>query len=544
LFSQNYLEINLNERSGGFFAKPKQPLEIFRVIEKAANDKKIQGIILNMSSFYADREHLWELRTSLEQFKESGKKICAFISHADMDLYNLATVADAIVMDELGTLLLTGYAVSRGYMRHSLEKLGIGAREMRYFEYKSAAESYTRDSMSEADRKQYGDFLDDVFGFTGNTIKNARNLSDEEFDNILNNEFMFSARGALERNLVDGVGRKNAVASAIRKLDGAEPSFYLLYGNSYSSLTGAIASYSPPKPGIFTRPPIIAVVYADGQTDMEMGMGVLYMSNIIRELANRSRVRAIVVRINSPGGSAEAADYLAEAIRYARFRKPVVVSMGEVAASGGYWAAIYANRIVATPYTITGSIGVIGSWFFDNGIYNKLGLTTDNIKRGERADLMTGILLPYRDLDEAEEERYKKYIVDLYDVFIEKVASGRKMTVEDVEAVAQGRIFSGTRAVEAGLVDEIGGISDALRIARNLANIPENKSVLYKKYPEPTFMDKMIELLTTEAVLHRETSRQLEAASFFSNMILSADILYRLGKNGQVMPILPMEFSF
>jgi protease-4 len=497
-----------------------------------------------MGSFYAEREHLWELRNSLEQFKTSGKKVYAFINHADMDLYFLASVADRIIMDELGTLLLTGYAVSRGYAQHSLEKLGIGAREMRYFEYKSAAELYTRDSMSEADKKQYGDYLDDIFDFTRDAIKNARNLSNEEFNTIINNEFMYSARSAYSRKLIDHVGRRNAVLNAIRELDSINANNFVLYGNSSSSLTGAISNYSPPKPGLFTRPPVIAVVYADGQTDMERGMGIINMAGTIVELADTRRVRAIVVRINSPGGSAEAADHFAEAIRYARQRKPVVVSMGEVAASGGYWAAIYANHIVATPYTITGSIGVIGSWFYDDGFYNKLGLTTDNIKRGERADFATGILLPYRDLDEVEEERYKSYIVDLYNVFIEKVSNGRRMSTDEVEAVAQGRIFSGTRAVEAGLIDSIGGISDALQIARNLAGIPENKTVLYKKYPEPTFMDKMLDFLAAETVVHRETSRQLEAASFFSNMILSVDILYRLEKNGQVMPILPMEFSF
>jgi protease-4 len=415
---------------------------------------------------------------------------------------------------------------------------------MRYFEYKSAAELYTRDSMSEADRRQYGDFLDDIFGFTSETIKNARNLSDEEFNSILNNEFLFSARSALSRNLVDGVGRRSAVINAIRSLEGAEINTFFLYGNLNSSLTGSKLSYTPPRPGIFTRPPIIAVVYADGQTDMERGIGALNIAGTIRELAGRRRVRAIVVRINSPGGSAEAADHLAEAIRYAKQRKPVVVSMGSVAASGGYWAAIYASHVIASPYTVTGSIGVIGSWFYDDGFYNKLGLTTDSIKRGERADLMTGIILPYRDLDDEEEERYKRYSVDLYDIFVEKVANGRRMTVEDVEAVAQGRIFSGARAVEAGLVDELGGISDALRVARNLAGIAENRSVLYKKYPEPTLMEKMMEILTTETVSHRDTNTPMEAVTFLSNMLLPMDILYRLERNGQVMPILPLDFMY
>jgi len=547
LFSQSmYLEINLNDvNSNNFFAGTNQPLDVFRVIDKAANDNKVKGIILNISSFFGDRDYCWELRSALEKFKSGGKKICAFISNADMDVYCLATVADKIIMDELGTLNILGYSINRSYAQQTLEKLGIGVRELRYFEYKSAAETYTRKSMSDADRRQYSDYLDDIFKLTRNTLKTARNLSDEEFDVILNKEFIYSAKNALNRNLVDYVSRRYVLYEVIGEMEGEEIDNFALYGDSESSLTGSKIKYTPPRTGgFFSRPPVIAVVYAEGQTDMQSGMSALSLSEKIRELADNKRVKAIVIRINSPGGSAEAADYFAEAVSYATLFKPVVVSMGQVAASGGYWAAMNSSHIMATPYTITGSIGVIGSWFYDNGLYNKIGLSTDTILRGAHSDLLAGAFVPYRNLTQLEEERYKSYILDIYRVFIEKVAAGRGMETEKVEAVAQGRIFSGTRALEAGLIDSIGSLSDALRMAQKLAEIPEDKAILYRKYPEPTFFEKLVSRFPAAKILSKNKNSQAKKASLLTELFLPDDVRYRLEKNGQVMPILPLEFSF
>ena len=547
LFSQGmYLELNLNETGGNPFAVQKSPLETFRVIEKAANDNKVRGIILNIGAISGDRDFLWELRTALEQFKSGGKKICAFICSADIDIYSLASVADKIVMDEMGTLSFLGYAMNRSYAQHALEKLGIGVRELRYFEYKSASETYTRDSLSEADRRQYGEYLDDIFNLTRSTLIKARNWTDEEFDAILNREFIYSAKNAQSRNIVDRVGRKDAVLEAIKEIEGVEIKRFALHGDTESSLTGSKTAYNPPKAGgLFKKsPPVIAVVYANGQTDMERGMAALSLSKTIRELADMRRVKAIVIRINSPGGSAEAADYFSEAVRYAKQKVPVVVSMGEVAASGGYWAAMNASYIIATPYTVTGSIGVIGSWFYDNGLAAKFGITTDTIQRGAHADLLTGVLLPYRNLTSQEEERYRRYILDIYANFTGKVAAGRGMDIEKVEAAAQGRIFSGTRALEAGLIDSVGGLSDAMRKARELAEIPESRAVKYDEYPKPSFFEKLLDKFPLVSALFQKSKSRNGAGAFFADLLLpDADIRYRLEKNGQVMPILPLGFS-
>jgi protease-4 len=547
LFSQNvFLELNLSNppvQSLVRSARPRHTLETFRVIERAGNDKRISGIILNISAFQAGPETMWELRNALEKFKSKGKKVCAFISIADLDTYCLATAADKIVMDDQGTLTLLGYVWGRGYLQHSMEKLGVGARELRYLKFKSAAETYTRDSLSEADRKQYGEVLDDIMAITRDTVTRARSWTTDEFDSIINNEFLFSSKRALARGLVDYTGRREAVFQAIKEITGNETgNNFFIFGDSDSSITESKYFYRPVKANWLSKPPIIAVIYANGVTDMEQGIAAKSLARTIREVSEKKRVKAMVIRISSPGGSAEAADYVADAIKSATARIPVVVSMGAVAASGGYWASMNASHITASPVTLTGSIGVIGSWFYDKGLNKKLGLTIDTMQRGDHADLLTGIILPHRDLNPAEEARYRAYILDLYGDFIVKVAAGRGMDVERVEALAQGRVYSGLGALNAGLIDSIGGLDDAVETARKLAKISDKRKIVYNEYPKPKFFDKMLEHMFTSRV--STGSSTASAAVLMTDMFLPAsqleDLRFRIAHNGQVMPILPL----
>ncbi|MCL2042904.1 MAG: S49 family peptidase [Treponema sp.] len=554
LFSQHmYLELNLNNqavRSMVRSIRHRSSLELLRVIERAGSDNRIDGIILNISSYHAGREAIWELRNALEKFKSKGKTICAFIGNADLDMYSLATVADKIIMDELGILTMLGYAIGRGYVQHSLEKLGIGVRELRYFEFKTSAETFTRDSLSDADRIQYGELLDDIMGITRETIIKARQMTAEELDSIINNEFMFSAGSALARGLVDRTGRKDAVIEAIKEISGSgNAANFAVFGDQKSSITGSKYMYRPLRAGnFFYRPPEIAVIYASGVTDMEQGIAAWTLASTIREVSERRRVKAIVLRISSSGGSAEAADYVAEAIKAARQQVPVVVSMGEVAASGGYWASMNASHIVASPVTITGSIGVIGSWFYDNGLNDKLGLTVDTMQRGNHADMMTGMILPRRDLRPEEEARYREYILAMYADFTSRVAVSRSMDRERAESIAGGRIYSGLGALNAGLIDSNGGLDDAIRIARNLAGIPDNQRVAYSEYPKPKFFDKMFERMAATKAVAMNSAVGRNSVLFAANWIFPVQILddlhYRIAHNGHVMPLLPFDQSW
>jgi len=547
VFSQNtFLEINLNSQNNRNLPlsnRPKSLLETISVIEKAANDKRIGGIVLNISSCRAGQDTLWEIRSVLEKFKSTGKKLCVFIGSANMDLYCLATIADKIIMDEQGSLMLLGYAWGRPFMQHSMEKLGIGVRELRYLEYKSAGETFTRDSLSDADRRQYGEVLDDIIEVTADAITKARSFTRDEFNDIINNEFLFSAKSALERKLVDYTGRKEILAQAVKELSGTKKEVnFLLYGDLASSLSGSKKLYKPPKTGSH-KSPVIAVIYANGTTDMERGIAAWNLAHTINTVSKKKSVKALVIRINSPGGSAEAADCIAEAIRNAKKKIPVVVSMGSVAASGGYWASMDASHITASPFTLTGSIGVIGTWFYEAGLNEKLGLTSDIIQRGTHADLMTGIILPRRDLNSGEEARFKDLILDLYGDFTARVAKSRNMDIEQVESVAQGRVFSGTGALKAGLIDSIGGLADAITVARSLAKIPENKKVSFDEYPKPKFIEKLIARIMRSNIFmeNKITLPDIFITDMFFPMLMLEELRYRIANNGQVMPILSID---
>jgi protease-4 len=553
-----YLELCLGKRTvvPSNLARPRHAsesaLEIIRVIEKAGGDPHIRGLVLNLSGFSAGRSSLWELRTILESFKapvppaSGGKKIVAYLSQGDLDLYCLVSVADKIVLDPTGSLSLLGFLYGRGFVRGALEKIGLGVRELRYLKYKSAQETFTREDLSDADKEQYGAYLDDTFALTRTLLMKSRSWSEEDFNRILNDEYLYSAFRARERGLVDYLGRGPELREAVRSLEGGQPKNWFRWGDLQFSLleAGSRAKEAPPRlyhvkegefpRGILRKKNEIALVYAQGQTDLERGMGARSLAGLIRELPRRKALKALVLRVESPGGSAEAADYIAQAVSEVKEKIPVVVSMGSVAASGGYWAAMNASCIVASPYTLTGSIGVIAAWFFDKGLYGKLGLGVDLLSRGAHADLPAGVLIPRRDLNGEEERQFRRLILDLYTDFVNRVAKGRNLSSQAAEALAQGRVYSGLRAKDVGLVDRIGGLDEALRAARELAGIPQGRRVHYTEHPKPRFIDRIAARFGLPAPPLSAGLPYPEAAGILE------DLRYRLSRNGEAMPILPL----
>ena len=560
-----YLELNLGNSGGPAERftparfRPDTELETLRIVKRAGMDKKLRGIFVNTSGFSAGREYLWELRCALEDCKAKGKKIAAYFDNADLDLYCFLSSADKIIMDGGGLLAMPGYAWGRFFARESLEKLGIGFRELRYLQYKSANETFSRTSISEADREQYGAYLDEIFDLTKTVILRNRSLSEEYFASILKDGIILSPAEAMKRGLVDAVGREEAVRETItgmefpedkkepeennkktgegdKEADANEKITFITAGNprfSFYNPDQKARRYTPEKAGRFNGGEI-AVIHASGNTDLEEGMEARNIAKIIRELSKKSGVKALIVRVNSPGGSAVAADFIAAAIREARKKIPVVLSMGQVAASGGYWAAMYGSHITASPYTLTGSIGVISGWFFDKGLNAKLGLSFEALTRGDHADLTTGIILPHRDLSEEEEHQFRRSILDLYDEFVKKAAESRNMKSEDLEKLAQGRVYSGLAAQRLGLIDSLGGYLDAMETARSLAEIPAKKKMRIREYPKPKFFKNIAARFLTSVIMDKSLFNANSLAGKFGK-----DLRYRLDHNGQAMPILP-----
>ncbi len=557
---KTYVELSLWDLSASpdLFKSSSSLLVVLQTIDSAKKDPNVEGLILNTASLSASQSDQWELRKALEEFKTSGKKIIAFVESPNFDVYALATVADRIVMDSQGTISFDGYVAGRGYFKHTLDKLGIGFRELRYFTYKSAAESYSRDSLSPADREQYEAYLDSTFRTVKDAILMGRKLSEDQFTQLLEENFLLSPREAQKAALVDYLGREDAIRSAIKDLSGKELAV-LTYGNASLSLFQknsnplmAFASYRTPtdQQDVWSEPPHLAIVYANGSTSLEGGMNARSLSKIIENLGNDPGVKGIVLRVDSPGGDAIAADYVAEAVKKAKNQKPVYVSMGSVAGSGGYWVSMYGSEIYATPYTITGSIGVIASWFYDAGLNNKLGLSIDLIKRGSHADLNAGILLPYRDLSPQEVEEYHQWILELYDDFVSRVAAGRSMPKERVQELAQGRIYAGEDAAKNGLIDGIQGLAGTLSALKKSLNIPEDAELIIDEYPYPNpfaaFLASLNQVSMPRsrlALLAAKIARDMKAPQM-SPLALSSftDIMApRFNNNGKVQAVMSLE---
>jgi protease-4 len=442
--------------------------DILKDIDAAIDDPRAKAIALNLSSMRARPEHAWEIREALRKAQAAGKKVVIFIDRAGMTTYHLASVADRIVLDPQGSVVLQGYALGRTYLKGTLEKMGLGFDEWRFFKYKSANETFSRDSMSDADREQLQDFVDDWYELTRLEVSAARDFSLQEFDRIVDEGGYFSPNEALQEGLVDTLARWSAIDGILAEVNG-----HALRGLSPKRL---LANDLPPEN--WGRSPKIALVYGLGLCAMDTGIRARWLEQVFRALGRSRSVKAVVFRVDSPGGDGMASDVVAEAIRKCRETKPVIVSQGQVAGSGGYWISMYGDSIVAGPNTMMGSIGVIGGWVYDEGLSDKLGMTSDLVQRGKHADLGRGVNLPFlnlqvpaRNLNSDERAKAEANIKFLYDEFVRKVAEGRGMTEEKVRELAQGHVYSGARGKEIGLVDELGGLQTALELAKRKAGI-------------------------------------------------------------------------
>lgn len=446
--------------------------ETLQLIDDAQRDPSVSGILLNLSDMEIPREPLWELRERLKEFKAAGKHVYMYMDRAGMSAYYFATVADKVWIDPLGMLTLPGYVAGRTFYKNFLTKIGLGSEEWRYFAYKSAAEVLSRTDMSEKDREQRLVLLTDLYDNWEQEITADRGIPAHELRAIVDSMGAMTAADALAAGLVDTIGTWDDAKDFIEAFSGEKPQFIKkddLRTDLFADQTWGV-------------PPQIAIVYAVGECDMETGIRGRYTSRTLRQLANNSKVKAVVLRADSPGGDALPSDLVAREMSEVAKKKPMIVSQGSVAASGGYWISMNGDRIFTSPVTVTGSIGVIGAWAWNEKFSEKTGFTSDHVQIGEHADMgfgltlpLLGLQIPDRNLDEFEKRRVEALLRGMYKDFTRFVATGRDLTVGYVDSVGQGRVWSGKRAVELGLCDEIGGLKQAVNYAREQSKLKQRR---------------------------------------------------------------------
>ncbi|MDD5088575.1 MAG: S49 family peptidase, partial [bacterium] len=460
----------LSYRKARWFDRDRMALlDMIELIENAKHDPEVDGIAFNLSGLESSRELLWEVREKLKEFKASGKQVYMYVDRAGMFTYYFASVADKVWIDPAGTLVLPGMVAGRTFWKGFLEKIGLGSEEFRYFTYKSAFEMLSRRDMSEPDREQRLAMIADLYDEWRGGIVEARGISADTLDAIVDSVIALNADDALAAGLVDTVASWSDVRELVEAWNGTKPELR-------SRRDVAAYSFADPAWG---EPPKVAVVYAIGDCDLDTGIRGRYTSRTLNKLAKRKDVRAVILRADSPGGDALPSDLVAREMKALAEKKPMIVSQGSVAASGGYWISMYGSRIFTSPLTLTGSIGVIGGFVWNENFSEKTGFTYDRVQIGRHADLGEGVTLPLigvaiPDRPFTDEERHgaERLIRGWYDDFTAKVADGRLLTQSYVDSIGQGRIWSGPRALELGLVDEIGGLDNAIVHARTASGLP------------------------------------------------------------------------
>lgn len=480
---------------GGRAARQLQLREVTRALQAAAKDDAIKGLYLTGSmrakGYGSGFATLKEVREALELFRASGKPVKAYLGYAGSRDYYLASVANELVLDPYGAVAMPGLASQPMFFSGAFEKFGVGVQVTRVGKYKSAVEPYTRKDMSPENRAQVQKLLDDVWATLTAAIEQSRKLPAGTLQQAVDAKGLIRAEDALKLKLVDRSAYLDEMLAELKAATGqkgAKQPFKQVALKDYarlvsnSGLAAKRQSEGKIELGSGSRGKI-AIVYAEGEIVDGTGNeeGYVYgekTSRLLRQIRQDESVSAVVLRVNSPGGSVTASEAILRELRLIQKDKPVIVSMGTVAASGGYWIATASDRVFAEPTTITGSIGVYGLFLNFQGLATeKLGLTFDTVKTGKFADAATIV----RPKSEEELVIFQSAVDWVYDQFISKVSAARKLDRKVVEEIAQGRVWSGREAVKLKLVDELGGLADAVKYAADKAGLGDNFKVA--EYP-------------------------------------------------------------
>jgi protease-4 len=453
--------------------------EILANIEKAGKDDDIEGIYLDLSVIPAGMATIEEIRNALIDFREKGKFIIGYADNFTQTTYYLASVANKIYMNPAGLVMMTGLSSEMMFFKEGLDKLGVEPQVIRHGKFKSAIEPFTRNEMSEENRHQINAYVSTLWNHMAEEISAHRDISQDTLNMLVNNLALNNAEAAVKFGLIDGLKYKDEVLEELKDSSEVDEDPRFVGMKKYNRVP-KIKDYE----GLARDK--IAVVYAMGTVMMGEGqegtIGSERISRAIREARKDSTIKAIVFRVNSGGGSALASEVIWRELKLAQQEKPVLASFGDVAASGGYYIAAPADTIMASPNTLTGSIGVFGMFFNAKELMNdKLGIHVDVVKSHSYSDLGN----PFRPLTDREKEAARGWIENTYDDFVQHVADGRNMATEEVDEIAQGRVWSGVDARRINLIDMYGGLQKSVDVAAEMAGLEQYRTVGLPRLKDP-----------------------------------------------------------
>jgi protease-4 len=507
--------------------------DILHSIDEAKTDDNVKGIILDLTTFQSGYAKLTEIRNKLEDFKKSGKFIYAYADYYYFPTYYVASVADSVFVNPEGEMAFNGMVAQVTFFAGALEKLGVDMQVVRAGKFKGAVEAYTRKDLSPENRQQIEIYINSVFNETLAKISKSRNIDVAKLKADADELKMRSVQDFKTNGYIDAVAYRDQFYSAMKKRMGVKDDVKvpLVSEQKYAKTLGTIGSGNDR----------IAVVYASGDIIGGKGDGTQIAADDLAETLKGVRlddkIKAVVFRIDSRGGSSLASDIIWREAKLLAAAKPLIVSMSDVAASGGYYIATPARKIVAEPTTITGSIGVFGLIPNAKKLLNdKLGIEFDYVGTGEHSDIgridrsMT-----------SEERAYIESIIDkIYDTFLSRVAEGRKMTKEQVHEIAQGRVWTGVMAKEVGLVDELGGLEKAIEIAAKEAKLTKYK---LKEYPkDQDQLEMIINKISGSTSLQAKVKEMVKYTGFESYAHYLVDF-ERFGTKHSVQALMPYDIK-
>ena len=465
--------------------KPLGILKAVRAIEMAAADPAIKFIYINPNEMNIGVANLEEVRNALLNFRKSGKAIISYADNFSQGGYYLASVSDKIYLNSDGSGAMVGLGSTMMFFKDLLDKLGIEVQLIRHGKFKAAAEQFVADGISKENYEQNKEMIDSIWETWTSEIGESRDIDPEHLNALVDDLKLFSAESLKENGLVDDIVTRDQMQTILCNLFGASRD------KDLKIISLAKYAEAVVKPNVKAKGKI-AVIYADGEITMsgQQGLSAKKFYPIIREISQDSSIKAVVLRVNSPGGDAQAAEILNKELQLLRNSKPLIVSMGEYAASGGYWISAKSEKIFADNTTITGSIGVFSmAMNYGTGLKKHLKINTADISSNKHSNMLNGI----NPLDAKEVAFMQGMVEDIYTKFTALVSEGRDLPVEYVDEVGQGRVWTGADALERRLADEKGGILDALNYAAASVNLDDYRIV---EYPAAkTSMEQFMEML-------------------------------------------------